>query len=93
MGFAAGLAFVGAAIMSKSMFLPMKFCFTVVVPIDVLLGLTIAVFVLYTKSSSAFRSGLGLQHRTWACFATRGKVMMIVPLLAYMLLIVVCICK
>ena len=45
MVFAAGLAFVGVvAVMSKSIFLPMKFCFTVVVSIAAVLGLTVAVF-------------------------------------------------
>ena len=49
------------------------------------------VFVPYNQIWSAFHSGHGLQHQTWTCVATRGKVMMIVPLLAYMTLTVVCI--
>ena len=51
------------------------------------------VCIQYNKIWSAFRSGHGLQHQTLTCFATRGKMMLIVPFFAYIMLIVVCIVK
>jgi len=44
MGFTCGFAFLGVAFMFKSIFLPMKFCFTIIVPILAVFGLTVAVF-------------------------------------------------
>merc|ERR1719326_1835932 len=44
MGTTAAIAFVGVAIMFKSCFLPLKFCFTVVVPIGAVFGLVIACY-------------------------------------------------
>jgi predicted RND superfamily exporter protein len=44
MGWTAVLAFVGVGVMFKSLFLPFKFCCTVIVPIAAVFGLEIAVF-------------------------------------------------
>ncbi len=44
MGFTAGIAFLGVAIMFKSFFLPLKFVLTIVVPIAAVFGLLVSVY-------------------------------------------------